>query len=145
MVMLYRASSLPMMAVLRSSCLSLSCNVLTFHVHIFNVSFRPQCWMTSSPRFAGKSGLGQLFLGNVFYSLPRLERAVLPLNRAALTPWQDTNGLVTPLSMTKRPSHRGRQRAGSWLAATIDILRLPPLPHPHRRWACLTEYLRMEV
>ena len=62
MVMLYRASSLPMMAVLRSSCLSLSCNVLAFHVHnIFIVSFRPQYWMTSPPRFADKSDWGQLF------------------------------------------------------------------------------------
>ena len=61
MVMLYRASSLPMMAVLRSNCLSLSCNVLTFHVHIFIVSFRPQYWMTSQPRFADKSDWGQFF------------------------------------------------------------------------------------
>ena len=113
MVMLYRASSLPTMAVLRSNCLSLSCNVLTFHVHIFIVSFRPQYWMTSPPRFADKSDWGQLFLGNLLYSLLHSERAVLPLNRAALTSWQDTCGTVTPMSMTIRPSHQGRQRAES--------------------------------
>ena len=113
MVMLYRASSLPMMDVLRSSCLSLSCNVLTFHVHILIVSFRPQYWMTSPPRFADKSDWGQLFLGNFLYSLLHSERAVLPLNRAALTSWQDTYGTVTPMSMTIRPSHQGRQRAES--------------------------------
>ena len=85
MVMLYRAISLPMMAVLRSNCLSLSCNVLSFHVHIFIVSFRPQYWMTSPPRFADKSDWSQLFLGILLSSLLHAERAVLPLNRAALT------------------------------------------------------------
>ena len=110
MVMLYRASSLPMMVVLRSNCLSLSdsCNVLTFHVHIFIVSFRPQHWMTSPPRFADMSDWGQLFLGNLSHFLLHSEIAVLPLNRAALTSWQDTYGTVTI-----RPSHEGRQRAES--------------------------------
>ena len=113
MVMLYRASSLPMMAVLHSNCLSLSCNILTFHAHIFGVSFRPQLlyWMTSPPRFADKSDWDQLFLGNLLYSLLHWERAVLP--QGALTSWQDTYGNMTPMSMTIRPSHQGRQRAES--------------------------------
>ena len=107
MVMLYRASSLPMLAALRSIPFPLSCNVLTFYVHIFMVSFRPQYWMTSPPRFADKSDWGQHFLGNLLYSLLRSEKAVLPLNWAALTSWQDAYGTVTPISITILPSHQG--------------------------------------
>ena len=65
-MMLYRATYLPMMAVLRSNCLLLSCNVLTFHVHIFIFSFRPQYWMTSPPRLADKSDWGQRFFRKPF-------------------------------------------------------------------------------
>ena len=37
-----------------------------------------------------------------------LKRAVLPLRKAVLSPLQDTDVIVTAMSVMKRPSHKGR-------------------------------------
>lgn len=90
------ANSRAMMAVLRSGSALLSSSVLTFQQAIrspcccFCFVLRPYCWIASRPRYGGRLEWSQLFLGLLFSPPLHMKKAVLSLNRAALSLGQDT-------------------------------------------------------
>lgn len=98
----------------------------------------PQMWISSWPRLVSRTVRNKLCSGILFSPPLRVKKAVLSLNRAALSPEQDTNAAVVPgqqqTTVTPRPpTCRFVPRRSQWYPPPAPVVTCPsPQDFPNR-------------